>query len=111
MDKDSDINPTSAKQDVIQGLKMTKEAIDARLDDMVNTAMMSEAAIIDCFDMDKPYFNAAVCEIAVLISEETKRSNAGLPAHYAINDLQQMIGFRIMRAIDSDTLEAAEDSI
>ena len=110
MDKDSDINPTSAKQDLLEALAMTKEAIDIRLDNLVNIALMSEAKVIECFDMDKPYFNAAVCEVAKMIPEFTKQKNAGI---YSMSDyvLCECIGKAILKAIYDDLLEAAGDRI
>ena len=111
MDKDSDINATSAKEDFLEGLKTTRAAIELRLDDMVNAALMSESIVLDCFDMDRTYMNSALCEISHLISEETKRRNAGLSGLHSYKELDGMIGFQIRRAINRDLREAAEDSI
>lgn len=110
MNKDSDTNPTSPQQDMLEALAMTKEAIDARLSDMVNTALMSEATIINCFDMDKPYFNTAVCGIARMISKNTKHKNAGIyvPIDSAYCEL---VGQMLMEAIYNDLREEAEARI
>ena len=109
-DTDSRINPTSVQDDVREGMAMARKAIDARLEDMVNTAMMNEQTVIDCFDMDKPYFNAAVCKIAKLIACSIKRVAAGL-ANPDANTINTTIGDLVIVAIYNDLREAAEDSI